>query len=80
MSDLRLSVVKDLETELSTVYPVETVTLISAALVRVLSNYEVAERCTDIVPCESVNDRILKQYCACLFVDGKSEKTAYQYR
>ena len=45
-----------------------------------LNEYEITRRCTEIVPLDFINERLIKQYCGCLFVDGKSEKTIYQYR
>lgn len=37
------------------------------------------KRCTDIIPLGSINDKLIKRYCACLSVDGKSVETIYQY-
>lgn len=50
------------------------------AVVRELANYEITERETAIVKYDDTNERILKRYCACLRIDGKSEGTIYQYR
>lgn len=48
-------------------------------IVKALADYEIIERCTDIVPVDDVNAKILKRYTACLRLDGKSEATIYQY-
>ena len=44
-----------------------------------LSDYELSKRCTDIVPVDSINERLVKRYCGCLLVSGKSQKTIQQY-
>lgn len=53
---------------------------IADVLVLVLEGFEVSERCGALVPYENENERILKRYLACLFIDGKSEKTIEAYR
>ena len=45
-----------------------------------LRNYEINQRCTDIVPHQDVNGTLLKTYCACLMIGGKSPKTIIQYK
>lgn len=57
-----------------------TVGSVSDKIAIALNDYELTERCTDIIPLDSTNERLTKRYCACLAVDGKSEKTIYQYR
>ncbi len=49
-------------------------------IVLMLNDYDITKTCTDIVAYDDINERILNRYCACLYVDGKSEKTIYQYR
>lgn len=44
-----------------------------------LDGYEVTEMCTDLVPGDTSNEMIIKRYCACLLIDGKSKGTIYQY-
>lgn len=80
MLDNRMSLVKDLETALAPDFGVEQIAQVSQSLLIALENYEVQKRSTEIVPYDNVNERLLKQYCACLYVDGKSDKTVYQYR
>ena len=57
-----------------------TVNAMANKITIALNDYELTERCTEIVPRESINEKLIKRYCACLAVDGKSEKTIYQYR
>lgn len=79
MKDYRLSFIKDLETMLSSSFEAAQILTISNAAMKALSEYEIMERCTDIVPVDNGNEKIIKRYRACLLVDGKSEKTIYQY-
>jgi site-specific recombinase XerD len=76
----KLNVIHALEIALTTNFSSEQIHMVSDTLTKVLSDYNVTKQCTDIVIGESVNERLIRQYCACLFVDGKSEKTTYQYR
>lgn len=80
MSNCKLDVVREIERTLAGRLDQEQVTIVSEAVIKALANYDVTEMQTDIVPRESENERLLKQYCACLFVDGKSKHTIYQYR
>lgn len=48
-------------------------------LIKELSSYDLSETGTEIVPYDDENDRMLKTYCACISLDGKSPKTIYQY-
>ena len=75
-----MALVKDFEVGLVTDFTGEQIANITQRLLLALEEYDVSKKCTDLVPYDSVNERILKQYCACLFVDGKSEKTIYQYK
>lgn len=80
MSNCKLNVVREIERTLAGRLDQEQVAMVSEAVIKALANYDVTEMQTDIVPRESENERLLKQYCACLFVDGKSKHTIYQYR
>ena len=77
--DCRMSFVRDIETALVNHFSAEQVTLISNIAIKALANYEVTERCTDLVPLDDANERLLKRYRACMIVDGKSRHTIYQY-
>lgn len=49
-------------------------------IIKILSGYDVDKRCTDLALLDDGNDKLIKQYAACLSIDGKSKKTIYQYR
>lgn len=79
MSDCRERLLQDISVEMQGLVDQQTAEMISGIVLRCLANYEISERCTDLVPVETPNERILKRYVACLRIDGKSEKTIYQY-
>ena len=53
---------------------------IADVLTMCLEEYDVTERCRALVPYDDENERVLKRYLACLFIDGKSEKTIEAYK
>ena len=77
--DYRMSFVQAVETALSFKYDAEEIALISNIVIKALSDYEITERCTDLVPQDDVNERMIRRYRACMAVDGKSPKTIKQY-
>ncbi|MBO7248324.1 MAG: hypothetical protein J6V02_08275, partial [Bacteroidaceae bacterium] len=79
LKDYRMNFIRDLETELSSVMDAAQVAMVSNITIKLLSDYEITERCTDLVPLDDVNEKLIRRYKACLLVDGKSSKTAYSY-
>lgn len=53
--------------------------LVTDELIKALIDFDVTKCCTDIVKFDDIDYRILKRYCACLTVDGKSVKTIEAY-
>ena len=80
MSDCRLALIHRLEENLVAVLSPDQVRSVVNNLTIVLSDYEVTERCTEIVPYEDANEKILKRYVACLTIDGKSVNTINGYK
>lgn len=80
MSDCRIKLIQEFERKVMGRFKPDDVAVATELLVQCLANYDVNERCAEVVVYDNENERLLKQYCACLYVDGKSEKTAYQYR
>ena len=78
-TDYRNQFVKSCEASLINHFDRDQVALISHVIIKCLSDYEIVERCTDIVPYDDNNDKLIRRYRACLMVDGRSEKTIYQY-
>lgn len=79
MSDYRMRFIQEVEEALTSRYDPEEIALISNIVIKALSEYEITERCTDLVLQDDLNEKLIRRYQACLIVDGKSEKTAYQY-
>lgn len=79
MSDFRGMFLQEIERSLVGIISQSNLTEIITKITIILDNYEITERCTDIVPLENVNQKILRQYTSCLAIEGKSEKTIYQY-
>lgn len=77
--DYRLQFLKDVEAALVVRHGADQATAIADTVAKVLSGYEIMERCTELVPLEDRNEKLIKRYGACLMVDGKSEKTIYHY-
>ena len=80
MTDPRMDFLRKLETTLSGTFTTAQISIISGSVIKALDDYELTERCTDLAPMDDFNERILKRFIACLRLDGKSERTAYQYR
>ena len=53
--------------------------LVIDELIKALSDFSVIKECRELTTYDDVDYRILKRYCACLTIDGKSEKTIEQY-
>lgn len=77
--DYRVNFIRDVEQRLLRRYDPQEAALISNIVVCALENYEMIERCTDIVPYDDENEKILKQFTACLMIDGRSKGTIMQY-
>jgi len=81
MSDYRNTFINAVSEELVTIFDKRSVDLAMQKIVRILNDYEIAERCTEVtVPCTEQNEKAIRRYCACLALDGKSERTIYAYR
>lgn len=80
MSDYRNQLIKSIENSLITVLDPETHQIVTNIILRLLNDYEITRRCTDLAVYDDQNERLLKRYCACLMVDGKSQKTIYAYK
>lgn len=77
--DYRMAFIKEVETSLVNMFDVPDVCKITNVIIKKLDNYDISERCTDIVLYDDENHKIIKRFSACLLIEGKSEKTIYQY-
>lgn len=78
--DCRTAFLQTINESLISIYPSEEVEVISGIIIKALSSYELTERSTDLIVYDDENARLLKRYCACLLIDGKSKKTVEAYR
>lgn len=79
MEDKRNDLIKEIEDVLLKSIDASQAKMIADDIVCVLGNYEISDRCTDIIVADDKNMRILKRFIACLSLDGKSNMTIYQY-
>lgn len=77
--DCRMQLIREVELSLSSSLEPDMIQLVTQAITKALSSYEISERCTDLVPYDDENERLLKRYRACLLVEGKSKGTVAQY-
>jgi len=54
--------------------------MVADELTKALWDYELVEAKNELIVYEGVNENIVKRYCACLMIEGKSEKTINAYR
>lgn len=80
MPDYRQELINSIERSMVGVLDQDALELVSGRIIRVLNDYEITKRCTDIAVYDDANERIIKRYCACMVIDGKSEKTINAYR
>ena len=78
--DMRMKFIQAMEERLVKITTPEMSNLIIDEITKELSNYILSEGSTEIVVYDNINERIINRYCACLLIDGKSEKTIAQYR
>lgn len=79
MSDYREQFVKSVEIRYSQFMSVDLREWAVDGLLTELADYEISKKVTSIIPHPRVNETILKRFCACLLIEGKSDKTIQQY-
>lgn len=77
--DYKAMLVKELEQTLVLQYGQQETIDITNIIIKTLENYEITNKYINQVPFEDFNKNLLRQYAACLFVDGKSDGTIRQY-
>lgn len=77
--DYRMSLINEVEADLTNHFTPEQVAIISHIVTKRLSEYEIAERCTDLIVYDDTNERLLKRFDACMIVDGRSKNTIRNY-
>ena len=77
--DYRNEIIRAIEHSLITVLDQNQLQTVADVATRILNDYEITERCTEVALRDDVNERLLKRYAACLTIDGKSSRTIEQY-
>ena len=77
--DYRTMFINSVQEDLVSKIGSDNLSVVMDSVIKILNDYEITERCTEVAVQDSINDRLLKRYVACLRVDGKSENTIYNY-
>ena len=80
MADYKLQFIQSTEESLAFILDNETREKVIDLITRNLREYEVVKAETALVEYQGVNETLLKKYCACLLIGGKSKKTIAQYK
>lgn len=79
MSDYRMDFIRSVEESLIGRLSESQIQIVSDEITKALNGYEIIEDKKEIMEYNNINESIIKRYCACLMIEGKSEKTIYQY-
>lgn len=77
--DYRNEIIQAIEHSLIPMLNQEQLTETVGIMTRILNDYEITERCTELALLDDVNEKLLKRYAACMTIDGKSSRTIEQY-
>ena len=80
MTDYKNDVIKQLERKLVILYGSEIATTATNELSQIMKPYDVTKIETGLSLYGALDETILKEYCACLLIEGKSSKTVDQYK
>ena len=76
----KIKFVRAVEERLIGIMPPDLVRKTIDEIIKELQAYTLTENSTELVLYDNINERIINRYCACLVIEGKSEKTIFQYR
>lgn len=79
MQDLREELLKKFERIIVNKIPDEYIQVVSNCMLCAIEEYEISNRCTDIIIPENTNASLVKQYSANLLISGRSNNTIEQY-
>ena len=79
MKNYKQLFLNDIECALVDIIPPSFIPTIINETVKALNNYEITEKCTDIVVYDDQNQKLVKRFRAFCFVRGLSESTVSQY-
>ena len=81
MSKFKEQFIKSVEESLVNKLPKNQLDIVMDEITKVMSNYDITKDNHELITYVDVNGDILKRFCACLMIEGKSPKTirAYSY-
>ena len=77
--DYHSKIVKEIEVILSNYLDINNLYIVSDNITKILYDYDISKKNTEIIPYDDFNEKILKLYKGCLTIDGKSNLTISQY-
>lgn len=77
--DTRYEFIQAVEERLMRIVDPEMAKTISDEIVQELKTYYIEKKSTELALYNDHDQRLVKRYCACLLIDGKSERTIEQY-
>jgi site-specific recombinase XerD len=80
MEDNKERLLKDFEGRLLPHFTPEDVDTITRCMMMTLAEFRVEKEPRELAVLDDYNERVLKAYCGCLAIEGKSEKTIAAYR
>lgn len=80
MTDYKNQIVTALERSLVMSYGAEVAEEAAQELLKILKPFEIVKPSTDLAVYEETDELLLKEYCACLLVEGKSKNTLKLYQ
>lgn len=78
--DAKERLLKDFEDRMLVHFSADEIEQASRCLMMALSEFRVEKEPRDLSLLDDYNDRVLKAYCGCLLIEGKSENTIQAYR
>lgn len=79
MEDQKERMLKDFEGRLISHFMPEDVETITRCMMMTLAEYRVEKEPRELIVLDDYNERLLKTYCGCLAIEGKSDKTIAAY-
>lgn len=80
MADYKMQFLQQAELGLADVLEEDKLKKTVDVITEILKDYDISQAETELIPYPAVNEMLLKRYCGCLIIGGKSEKTIAQYK
>ena len=77
--DIRMKLINDVSNALCGIVDNNMIDLVQDVLTIKLNNYELQERCTELVVCDNSSEKILKKFLATKRIEGIADSTLRRY-